>query len=673
MRANSSGSYGCRTSLPAVVAARGNKRPMRPTATTFATTAIAIADDGDATTKCCHSEELPDMQQRTLPLHESLKTLPGLIGDGQQHPHRLRRRRRQWRPSRPRPRKILGTTIHRYCPLAFIVLAHLSTCDETTSSSPKNRRTNNNLRKQKKKQKKKQQQNQNQENQQTIFITTPRDYTGCIDQWHISIENSHACTNSPNFPSSWATSSSVRDTIFHPTAEACCMDILASSFRKKCDVINTCTPVDEFHDTDKYLDEVVASYSTCGKNTWHMSTEILYACTNDGVYPTEWNESEEHLFRSGKECCQRSYPYQQCEVIDSCPTPGPTKPPTPRPTRPPRTRKPKPGRPTNKPTRKPRVTPEPTTTPPDWYVDRTRSQCVMDCTDEPRRPCGGPKPAWENNFPTMEACCASISWISPLECAATASPTQKQTNVPTRDKELQGDYVDTPPPTLNPTVYIDWYKKQSTNQCVLNCENMPGRTCGGLATQWDTRYSSVEECCATVPWKKDCATTASPVTASPTTPPPTVSPTSTRAPSQSIRPSGEQPSDSPTLKPTSECPAPYWYLYRNNAGATCINEPNYSDDTIIPSMKFYLSFDSADECCQSPFIGGANCQVIDVCLVLAWYADYSRGWDDGVCITNLQAPVPKGRRTYDKQLECCSEGFFGQSSEACISDAMGLF
>lgn len=51
-----------------------------------------------------------------------------------------------------------------------------------------------------------------------------------------------------------------------------------------------------------------------------------------------------------------------------------------------------------------------------------------------------------------------------------------------------------------------------------------------------------------------------------------------------------------------------------------------------------------------------------------WYGDYSGGWDPGVCIqSNNELPVPKGRRTFNSQLECCLGAFIGQSSEACIS------
>mmetsp|Transcript_50642 Transcript_50642/g.107920 ORF Transcript_50642/g.107920 Transcript_50642/m.107920 type:complete len:198 (+) Transcript_50642:1735-2328(+) len=195
-----------------------------------------------------------------------------------------------------------------------------------------------------------------------------------------------------------------------------------------------------------------------------------------------------------------------------------------------------------------------------------------------------------------------------------------------------------------------------------------------------TLYTSVEECCASVPWKPfdECASvTASPITASPTTSIPTVSPTISVPPSQTANPSSLSkrtgvPSSSPSARPTADCSDPrLWYLYRNGASSTCINDETYSDGVLNPSMIFYLTFGTAGQCCDGPFAGD-NCRVFDVCADIAvrWYGDYSRSWDEGICISTKQAPIiPRGRRTFKSELECCREGFFGQSSEACLSNA----
>ena len=86
----------------------------------------------------------------------------------------------------------------------------------------------------------------------------------------------------------------------------------------------------------------------------------------------------------------------------------------------------------------------------------------MDCVDEPRRPCRGHKGAWDDSFPTVEECCESISWVPSEDCVATASPTRKKTDAPTR--EVQGNDISSLVPTLVPTVNFDWYKERATNR-----------------------------------------------------------------------------------------------------------------------------------------------------------------------------------------------------------------
>mmetsp|Transcript_30063 Transcript_30063/g.63745 ORF Transcript_30063/g.63745 Transcript_30063/m.63745 type:complete len:641 (+) Transcript_30063:85-2007(+) len=547
-------------------------------------------------------------------------------------------------------------------PFVLLVACHLSIIKEAIASD-------NNLR----------QPQQELESSSSTIISTSRQLlsistttTDCIDQWHISIEAPSTCTNSHVFPPEWA-HTSVRDQTFHNTPSECCQDVIFVA--GTCDIINTCDPAKNYYAANN--DDGASGQTThdmevgCTKTTWHMSTEVLYACTNDDVYPDAWNGSElagQYLFSSATECCASSYPFQSCDLIDTCPTPPPTPPPTARPSR---TREPKPTmNPTQKPTPTPEPTPYPTSTPPDWYVDRAISKCVMDCVDERNRPCGGLATTYEQTYPTAEKCCKSISWIPSDNCMATASPSKKETNPPTT---LLGD-ADIGH-TSAPTVHFDWYKERSTNRCIQDCEDVPGHACGGLAGQWATRYISVEECCASVPWKPfdTCQTTAAPVTSSPTSSfPPTITPRPTLRVDATPKPTrrGERkdrPTSSPSYKPTHQCPSPTWFLFKNGASATCINDTDYMDDIVIPSLASYMMFDSPEECCDSPF-AGSNCQVIDVCNpVIRWYGDYSGGWDDGVCMSRVDLPVPKGRRTFDSQLECCLDAFLGQSSEACVS------
>ena len=96
------------------------------------------------------------------------------------------------------------------------------------------------------------------------------------------------------------------------------MDVVALS--GKCDIVNACGVAVAAGATPGATDY------TCD-NRWHMSTEVLNACTNDGNYPKAWNKpkmAKKHLFDSGVECCAISYPNESCRMIDSCSDPPPT-------------------------------------------------------------------------------------------------------------------------------------------------------------------------------------------------------------------------------------------------------------------------------------------------------------------------------------------------------------
>lgn len=527
-----------------------------------------------------------------------------------------------------------------------VVVGLLSALDEVAAS--------NNLRRQQQQQQQKQyhhQQLQHIDSESASIISTSRQLSqaDCIDQWYVSIDDPAACTNGRDSHAS---------SIFHDTSRECCREVIRAE--GKCDIIDACHGVIIHDGVVQHDDASQMMGGGCSKTTWHMSTEVLNACTNDRVYPPDWNspqKSGDFLFGSPEECCERTYPYEGCRVIDSCPTPPPTPRPTPRPQR---TQKPKPTKnPTSPPTPTPDPTPYPTTPTPDWYVDRGISKCVMDCVDEPRRPCGGSKTDWEPSYPTLEECCQSINWIAPEDCRATASPIKQATSPPIT---LLGDAFEDTMPTSRPTKHFDWYIERATNQCVQDCEDEPGYPCGGPAGQWEARYKSAEECCDTMPWKPfgNCQATAEP------TNPPTVNPGSLLM-EVTPRPTRRRnrPTPSPTAKPTVECPAPYWILFKNGANTKCINDISYVEDLLNPSMASYLIFDSAKQCCASR-IAGDNCHVVDVCNTY-WFGDYSGGWEDGVCISSNQAPIPKGRRTFESQLGCCKDAFLGQTSGACTS------
>ena len=161
----------------------------------------------------------------------------------------------------------------------------------------------------------------------------------------------------------------MRAFIFHNTPQECCKDVL--SVADSCNVINACSAADADaeHDGDDENNNNINSSSdqlqmiidkntakqqqqtinhlfhgtspSCELTTWHMSTEVLNACTNDKNYPPIWNQMEverfriekrggnggrQYLFTSASACCGYSYPLQECDVMDACPiyTPPPT-------------------------------------------------------------------------------------------------------------------------------------------------------------------------------------------------------------------------------------------------------------------------------------------------------------------------------------------------------------
>lgn len=135
----------------------------------------------------------------------------------------------------------------------------------------------------------------------------------CGERWYVSTERAATCTNSNSFPSEWDRDG-VRDLIFHDSPEGCCEDVFRIA--GKCDIVNACDPAAQLDGGGE-----------CLYKTFHMSTEVLNACTNDYNYPDAWNEEEnasKYLFTTWQVCCLTMYPRQQCDVIDICPTPPPT-------------------------------------------------------------------------------------------------------------------------------------------------------------------------------------------------------------------------------------------------------------------------------------------------------------------------------------------------------------
>jgi len=53
-----------------------------------------------------------------------------------------------------------------------------------------------------------------------------------------------------------------------------------------------------------------------------------------------------------------------------------------------------------------------------------------------------------------------------------------------------------------------------------------------------------------------------------------------------------------------------------------------------------------------------------------YYPDYDTVWRSATCINDQ--PLPSGRPTYSSKQACCSGAYGGQTSHACMCDAVGV-
>jgi hypothetical protein len=118
----------------------------------------------------------------------------------------------------------------------------------------------------------------------------------------------------------------------------------------------------------------------CFERVFHMSSQLVFTCTNDGIYPAEWDsprKSRNYLFATSFECCEQRFPGLACNVVDVCiktddPTAVPSYAPTPNPSK--KSLRPSKS-PTPRPTRDPASSPIPTDSPVSYEVS---DECFYD-------------------------------------------------------------------------------------------------------------------------------------------------------------------------------------------------------------------------------------------------------------------------------------------------------
>jgi hypothetical protein len=129
-------------------------------------------------------------------------------------------------------------------------------------------------------------------------------------QWHISTlpNTPNTCTNDKSYPSAW---DSISGYLFASPQE-CCDTFFSDS--PHCITKNVC------QSTDTAPSIVGDTTTDCGKK-WHISIlpNGLHTCTNDNVYPPEWDTlSSTYLLSTPQECCSNFFPGVECKILNHC-------------------------------------------------------------------------------------------------------------------------------------------------------------------------------------------------------------------------------------------------------------------------------------------------------------------------------------------------------------------
>ncbi|KAL3791278.1 hypothetical protein HJC23_000895 [Cyclotella cryptica] len=105
----------------------------------------------------------------------------------------------------------------------------------------------------------------------------------CSNPWHIStVGAANTCTNDNTYPSTW-NNPLIRDTQFHPTAEACCDKAFGNGV---CNLVDVCT-------------------DTFSSNGYYPVIKWP-GCTNDNSFPEYMKGSSDFFFGSIEACCSSS-------------------------------------------------------------------------------------------------------------------------------------------------------------------------------------------------------------------------------------------------------------------------------------------------------------------------------------------------------------------------------
>lgn len=110
-----------------------------------------------------------------------------------------------------------------------------------------------------------------------------------------------------------------------------------------------------------------------------------------------------------------------------------------------------------------------------FYADQTANVCRQDCPSDDDLPCSGsPTDLSLTFYNSLESCCAAkISWEP--SCVDKS-----------KGKEPQG----------TGQYYVNW----TYSKCSLDCPQSSAAGCAGVASTWDTLYSTQDACCSAISW-----------------------------------------------------------------------------------------------------------------------------------------------------------------------------
>ena len=368
--------------------------------------------------------------------------------------------------------------------------------------------------------------------------------------WHPNTEAETGCTNNNIYPPPWERPELV-DRMFYPTSDECCSFFFDTSVMD-CPKTDACINNGDGNNNDADVNDSTTTTTTKAECKWHIDTTCsklgtcANGCTNDNVYPSEWNYEPVKsmmFFTTAAECCNQLFSGEDvCEHYErDCDGGvihhddggggggggGGYGPPT---------------------------SPSPTVMTFYYWVEESTGMCLSSEMKE--------KPHWiKERYPEYDACCNDKN-VRDMDLCRKNRPITTNNNGDDANN-MRGD--ETVPPTVTPGP--EYYVEESTGICVSDHDR--------AKPHWiKASYQTYEKCCRldrNVRDKNACL-------------------------SQAIQPllTGSDADDdndkSSSVSPTTS-PQPLYYL--QDSTAICVNMHE------IPMSYTKHTFPQYEKCCQT--------------------------------------------------------------------------